>query len=276
MYLSNDNIIHVKKDNVEYLQFKKLLEYEDVITHAYSLGIDWDFRTARNGIISEELLKKGLNCYKEFCKYLNIDYRNIVKPRQSHSDNAQIVKQKINKNEPDFNLNEYLYTDGLITNKPNLILSTTNADCILLLFFDPRKRVIANVHSGWRGTLQGICVKTVAKMQNSFGCNPGDIICCMSPSIRKCHFEVDEDVMLMFKEQYGKWINYNIIQKQNGRKKWNIDTILLNKLILRESGLKEDNIIDSGLCSVCNSDLIHSYRIEKQGYGLGTALISLK
>ena len=150
MYLSNDNIIHVKKDNVEYLQFKKLLEYEDVITHAYSLGIDWDFRTARNGIISEELLKKGLNCYKEFCKYLNIDYRNIVKPRQSHSDNAQIVKQKINKNEPDFNLNEYLYTDGLITNKPNLILSTTNADCILLLFFDPRKRVIANVHSGWR------------------------------------------------------------------------------------------------------------------------------
>ena len=39
---------------------------------------------------------------------------------------------------------------------------------------------------------------------------------------------------------------------------------------------KKENIIDSGICSVCNSDIIHSYRAEKEGYGLNTALIVLK
>jgi len=50
----------------------------------------------------------------------------------------------------------------------------------------------------------------------------------------------------------------------------------INKVLLKQAGLKEENIIDCGICSVCNSDLIHSFRVEKQGYGLGTAIIELK
>lgn len=46
----------------------------------------------------------------------------------------------ININKPDFNLKEYDLTDGLITNKSNILLATTNADCILLMFFDPVKK----------------------------------------------------------------------------------------------------------------------------------------
>ena len=48
-----------------------------------------------------------------------------------------------------------------------------------------------------------------------------------------------------------------------------------SKALLQYVGGKE-NIIDSGICSVCNKELIHSFRVEKQGYGLNTALISLK
>ena len=44
---------------------------------------------------------------------------------------------------------------------------------------------------------------------------------------------------------------------------------------MKQEGLKQENIIDSGICSVCNSDLIHSYRVERQGYGLATALIKI-
>ena len=180
------------------------------------------------------------------------------------------------KNAPDFNLDEYKETDGLITNKQNIVLSATNADCILLLFFDPVKKVIANVHSGWRGTLKRISVEAVEKMVKEFGCREQDIICCMCPSIRKCHFEVDKDVKDMFEQEYKntKGINLEeIIEEKIKDKKWNIDTILINRIILKNAGLKEENIIDSGLCSVCHSDKIHSYRAEKEGYGLNTALI---
>ena len=66
------------------------------------------------------------------------------------------------------------------------------------------------------------------------------------------------------------------MEETNSGEKWNIDTILINKIILKQAGLKPENIIDSGLCSVCNSNILHSYRAEGEGYGLDTAIIGLK
>ena len=278
--LSNENVVHINKDGVQYLQFRKLLEYSNVITHAYSIGTDVNFRTARinKQQLPEQEFKKAMQDYENLCKAINVDYKNVVKTNQEHTDNIAIATKKINQDFPDINLEEYSRTDGIVTQKENLVLSTTNADCILLLFFDPVTKTIANTHSGWKGTLQRISVKTVEKMVNEFGCKSEDIICCICPSIRKCHFEVDKDVKDLFEEEFKDLNiskNTDIMEKQKYKEKWNIDTVLINKIILEKAGLKTENIIDSGLCSVCNKDLIHSYRVEKKGYGLNTALISL-
>lgn len=276
--LSNENIIHIKKDNIEYLQFRKLLEYSDILEHAYSIGLDVNFRTNRkNKLITEEEKKLSIDSYKKICEGISCNYLNLVKPNQDHTDNIKIVESKIEKEKPDFNIEFYNKTDGLITNKKNIILSTTNADCVLLIFFDPNKKVIANIHSGWKGTLSTISTKAVEKMINEFKCDPKDIICCICPSIRKCHFEVDKDVMELF---YNKFKNLkqidDIIEKKSGKEKWLIDTVLINKIILKQIGIKKENIIDSKICSVCNSDILHSYRVEKEKYGLETAIIGLK
>ena len=278
--LTNENIVDINKDGVQYLQFKKLLKYKDIISHAYSIGTDVNFRTARvnKQQLPEQEFKKAMKDYENLCNAINLDYKNVVKTNQEHTDNIAIANKKINQNFPDINLEEYSRTDGIITQKENLVLSTTNADCILLLFFDPVTRTIANTHSGWKGTLQRISVKTVQKMVNEFGCNPKDIICCICPSIRKCHFEIDKDVKDLFEEKFKDLNiskNTDIMEKQKDKEKWNIDTVLINKIILEKAGIKTENIIDSGLCSVCNKDLIHSYRVEKKGYGLNTAIISL-
>lgn len=279
--LSNENVVHINKNGVQYIQFRKLLEYGDIITHAYSIGTDVNFRTARvnKQQLPEQEFKKAMQDYENLCNAINVDYKNVVKTNQEHTDNIAIANKKINQNFPDINLEEYSRTDGIITQKENLVLSTTNADCILLLFFDPVTKTIANTHSGWKGTLQRISVKTVEKMVNEFRCKSENIICCICPSIRKCHFEVDKDVKDLFEEEFKDLNiskNTDIMEKQKDKEKWNIDTVLINKIILEKAGLKTENIIDSGLCSVCNKDLIHSFRVEKQGYGLNTALISLK
>lgn len=278
MDLSNENIIHIKNNGIEYIQFRKLLEYKNIINHAYSLGTNVDFRTARvnKHNLDKEEYEKAINDYKNLCEIIGSNYINVVKPNQEHTDEVKAINKKINLSKPDINLSEYKETDGLITNEKNLLLSTTNADCILLLFFDPNKKVIANVHSGWRGTLQRISVKTIRKMIDKFDCNQEDIICCICPSIRKCHFEVDKDVKDLFEEEFKDLNLEKIIEKQKNKEKYNIDTVLINQIILEKEGLKKENIIDSGICSVCNSDLIHSYRVEKEGYGLNTALIELK
>lgn len=278
--LTNKSIVHINKNGVQYLQFRKLLEYKDIITHAYSIGTDVNFRTARvnKQQLPENEFNKAIQDYKNLCNAINVDYKNIVKTNQEHTDNIAIANKKINQDFPDINLEEYSKTDGIVTNRPNLVLSTTNADCILLLFFDPVTKTIANTHSGWKGTLQRISVKTVEKMINEFNSKPEDIICCICPSIRKCHFEVNRDVKEMFENEF-KDLNINknidIMEKQKDKEKWNIDTVLINRIILEKTGLKAENIIDSGLCSVCNKELIHSFRVEKEGYGLNTALISL-
>ena len=116
-------------------------------------------------------------------------------------------------------------------------------------------------------------------MKKEFNCMPENIICCICPSIRKCHFEVDKDVKEQFENEF-KDINISnsieIMDKQPNKEKWNIDTVLINKILLKKEGLIEENIIDSGICSMCNSDIIHSFRVEKENYGLETALICLK
>lgn len=279
MDLSNENVIHVKKNGVEYLQFKKLLEYSYIVNHAYTLGIDKDYRTSTvdKKPLSKEKYEKAVDNYKKVCEEIGADYINLVQALQEHTPNVLTVKSKKNEGKPDLYVKDYSNTDGLVTNTKNLILSTTNADCILLLFFDPAKKVIANVHSGWKGTLQQISLNAVNKMINEFGCNPEDIICCICPSIRKCHFEVDADVRNLFYDKFKSLKEIDeIIGYDETKKKWYIDTVLINRIILKDKGLKDENIIDCGICSVCNSNIIHSFRIEKQGYGVETALLELK
>ena len=293
--LSNKNVLHIRDKNIEYLQFRKLLEYKDVIRHAYALGLNVGFKTttADQKSASMERIELAKQSYEKLCSCIESDYAHIVQANQNHTDVVKIVEEKVNMNEPDFSLAEEGIEDGLITNKKNLMLATTNADCILLLFFDPVKKVIANTHSGWKGTLQRISIKTVQKMVKEFGSNPQDILCCICPSIRKCHFEVDKDVKDMFENEFHDLENAKFIDIEDGNKekviqpkdfieekienaKWNIDTVLINKILLQKEGLKPENIIDSGICSVCNSDIIHSYRIEKKNYNTETAIIELK
>ena len=215
--LSNKNVVHINKKGVQYLQFKKLLEYKDIITHAYSIGTDVNFRTARvnKQELPEQEFNKAMQDYKNLCNAINADYKNIVKTNQEHTDNIAIANNKINKDFPDVNLEEYNKTDGIITQKSNLVLSTTNADCILIYIFDPVKKVIANVHSGWKGTFQKIGEKAAQKMIKEYGCNQQDLIVCMCPSIRKCHFEVDQEVKDLFYNKFKKLYNIEEIIEEN-------------------------------------------------------------
>lgn len=274
MDFTNENIIHNKTNSVEYIQFRKLLEYSDRITHAFTVGIVNDYRMPLYGsstnILSKEQIAKNVKSYKNICNCIGINYNNIVKTNQVHKDIVQNVTSKINITCPDFYEKEYSETDGFITDKKNLALCTTNADCLVLMMYDTKKNVIANVHSGWRGTTKKIAVKAIDKMIEIYNCNPKDIICCISPSIRKCHFEVDDDVKKIFDKNFT---SYDVTQIAN---KWHIDTVKLNTDMLVEKGLLEQNIIDSKICTVCNSNYIHSYRGSQKQNGLEMGIIELK
>ncbi len=260
--LSNDNIIYQDKEDIQYIQFKRLLNYG--VNHCYTLkGEDLDFSQSS---------EREKSSYEKISKALGIEENTLVKPIQTHTENVKCIAEV----QPSEELQDI---DGLITNQKNIALTTKNADCILFLFYDPVKKVIANVHSGWKGTFQKIAEKTVVKMINAYQCKPSDIICCICPSIRKCHFEVDEDVKELCSSIFGftnrleDFIEVGEIKE--GKTKYMIDTVLINQILLEEIGLKKNNIIDCGICSVCNQDKIHSARVEGEKFRRATAIIVL-
>ena len=256
MDLSNKNVIHIKDGDIEYLQFKRLLEYNDKVRHCYTL------RT------SDYMNDNGEN-YKNLYNSLGLDYNKLVRVQhQIHSNLVEVVEDE-NK--------EYTNIDGLVTNIKGVSLSLRFADCTPIYLYNPIKNVIGNIHSGWKGTVQKIAQEGVKKLIEEYGCNPKDIIACIGPAIAKCHFEVDEDVKDIFVKTFSYMnINEQIIAKgevKEGKQKYFIDTNLINERLLQDMGLKKENIIQSNICTVCHSDKLHSYRVDKEKSGRNTAII---
>lgn len=266
MDLSNENMLHVKKSGIEYLQFRKLLEYDEIV-HCYTLSVEEiDFR---KNLGTEEQLKKVEYSLERLCEGLEISKDSIIRPGQTHSD---IVRKVGNLKE------QFDNVDGLLTNENNINLVLSFADCTPIYIYDPVKRVIGNIHSGWRGTVQKIGQKAVKKMISEYNSNPEDLIVCIGPCIGKCHFEVGEDVKKIF-EQTFSYLNRNydiIIKNELKPNKYFIDTNLINRLIIEEVGVKTKNIIESGICTACYPNFIHSHRINGDNAGRNVSVMGLK
>ena len=263
--LSNENIIHIKKNGLEYIEFRKLLEYKN-IKHCFTLK-PLDFASNATYEEKRDEVEKGLEA---LAKEFKFDVKDICRPKQTHTDRVENVED----GDEGIYVEKFDNVDGLVTDKKSKVLMLGFADCTPLLFYDPVKNVIANTHSGWKGTLQTIGVRTVEKMMLEYGCKPENIICCIGPHIMQCHFEVDKDVRDLF---YNKFKNLEAIDEIIGyneeNNKYYIDTARINKQTLLNIGLSEENIIDSNVCTVCNSDVCHSYRAEKDLSGRAVTII---
>lgn len=258
--LSNNIVAQVNKDDMSYIQFNILNKYG--IKNAYSLNVgDWNYRHSN--------LEEEKAAYEKLCNYVGLKSNLVSKPFQRHTDKVLAIDKAMVGEE----IGE---VDGLITNKKDIVLATTNADCILYLLFDKEKRIIGNVHSGWRGSYQRIIENGINLMVEKYDSNPKDIIVCICPSIRKCCFEVDADVKDMFANKFSFFTNIEkFILKGKKEGKYYIDTVGINNELLKNMGILEENIYDSNICSVCNSDLIHSLRVEGKDFKLATSIISL-
>lgn len=255
------------KDGITYIKFKKLEEYKN-IEHAFCISKNLNFKTRdKDGNIYPYNIKN----YEIFLKLFNLNYKNVVKPIFKHSTNYKIVEKKYNHNYPDICLDEYFNIDALITDKKDYILAATSADCNIILIYDTKNNVITNVHSGWLGTLNGIVINTINGMIEKYNSNPNDLICCLCPSIRLCHFEVGEDVYNRFKDKYKDLKYYKFINN-----KWHIDLVGIIKDNLVSIGVNIDNIIDSNICNMCNSSIMHSYRADYPDSGLNMGFICIK
>lgn len=266
MPILNNKIVVVKNEKVKYIQFKELLKYKNVI-HCFTLR-PMDFGSNDTYSIKKEEIEKN---YKILCDNLKINYKDIVRPYQTHTNNVKKVE-----NEKGFFIEELKDIDALITNHTNEILSLTFADCTPIYIFDKEKNIISLVHSGWQGTAKSIVKNAIQELKKEYKCKVEDMLCAIGPTIRNCHFEVDTDVKEIFYKQFKYMKNIDNIIKENKKTgKSYIDTVMINKNLMLENGILSENIIDCNICTVCNSNIMHSYRKDGKDAGRNTAILGL-
>lgn len=220
-------------------------------------------------MVSEEEIQEQFNKLKT---KLGAENKIIKSAIQTHTNIIKkVTKENINE--------EFTNVDGLVTNLKDVLLITRLADCQGILLYDSEKQVIGNVHSGWKGTLNKIIENAVKLMENEYNSKPENIQAYIVPSILKCCFEVDEDVKNMFLNKFQDIKISELITKgkmKEGKQKYYIDTVEINKRVMMKLGIKEENIILSNICTKCNSELFHSYRKEKERSGRHIAIIGMK
>lgn len=131
--------------------------------------------------------------------------------------------------------------DGLITASTDVVLGIYVADCCAIYLVDPEKRVIGLLHSGKKGTEQGISQVAIRRMQEEFGCDPANIVAQLSPCIRPPHYELD--------------FAAEIIRQ------------------CRETGVRQ--VVDCGQCTAADPSRYYSYRRERGRTGRMLALLAL-
>ncbi|MBR3161552.1 MAG: peptidoglycan editing factor PgeF [Bacilli bacterium] len=212
------------------------------------------------------------NQYKKLQEKLGYKFIKIIKPNQKHTN---IVK-KVDKT----NLNDsFDNVDGLVTDVKGIALATSLADCQGILLYDKKKKVIGNIHSGWKGTLNKIIINAINLMIKEYNSSINDIKVYFSPSILKCCFEVDEDVKNEFLNSFSNIDINKYITKGNlkdNKQKYLIDTIGINVNIIEKMGILPNNITTSNICTKCNNNLYHSHRADKNINGRNICLIAMR
>jgi len=203
---------------------------------------------------------------------LELDLASWVAGKQIHGDRVAVIGRKeIGKGAYDY-ASALEDADALITDIPGVVLTSYSADCVPILFLDPKKKAIGAVHAGWRGTVEKIGVKTLGKMQEFFGSESADCLIAIGPSIGPLAFQVDEKVLFCWQNTFPYWEQ---VSQSQGEGKWLLDLWETNKRQLLEVGVREENITVSRLCTFCRTDLFFSYRAQKGKTGRMAALLSL-
>lgn len=256
-----------KCGNREYL--RSSLFPKDRVSHGFTSALGGVSRGRINGLNlgfrvndNPESVREN---YRLVAEDLGLSLDMTVLSKQTHIDNIRVVTKDdggkgITK---DSDIED---TDGLICNISNMALVVFTADCVPILLYDEKSKAVGAVHSGWRGTVKKIGARAVEMMHREFGSQPENIKAAIGPGIGPCCFEFGNDAPQYFEQKY-------LMTKGD---KYLVDIWTMNYDILTESGILNENIDVSEVCTVCNSDKYYSYRTHRDKTGRQAAIIMLK
>ena len=277
IYKNTAHIFDEVEKETPYLEYP-LFQKTGIVTSAFSTrlgGVSEGYYSSLNLSFDRgDDPLKVLENFKRIGASMGVKVEDMVLSKQTHTTNVRVVTAE-DKGKGIVKERNYTDVDGMITNVPGICLVTSYADCVPLYFVDPVKKVIGLSHSGWRGTVGKIGKVTVEKMEEEFGCDPADILGAVGPSICQDCYEVSEDVIEKFRENYDENLWPEIFyQKENG--KYQLNLWKANESVFLESGILPEHIAVTNVCTHCNPDILFSHRTTGNERGTLSAFLALK
>ena len=201
---------------------------------------------------SEESIKRNREA---LCQLLGIEDHSLLMPHQVHLAEIAVVDREMLTLPTEEILQKLDGIDALMTNEAGVCIGVSTADCIPVLLYDPIQRASCAIHAGWRGTVQRIVEKAVARMTEVFGSDPQNLIAQIGPGIHLESFEVGDEVYQTFEKE---GFPMELISKKY--EKWHIDLPECNRLQLVAAGIPETHIAVSPVCTFQQSDTFFSAR----------------
>ena len=195
---------------------------------------------------------------RRFFADLGIRPEEVALGFQVHGDSVCIVEKA----------GVYDEHDAFVTNRPNVFVAVSVADCTPILIHDPKTQAVAAVHAGWKGTMKQIVAKTLLQMTRHFGTCPADCFAYIGACISECAFEVDTDVADHFDDRFKRF--------DTEKQKFLVDLKQANLVQLLNNGVPETQIEVSPYCTVAQNDTFFSYRKEGKRSGRMLAVIGMR
>lgn len=161
--------------------------------------------------------------------------------------------------------------DALITDRAEVTLLMRFADCVPVLLFDPRRRAIGMVHTGWLGTVRKAATQAVIRMQQAFGTRPSDLLACIGPSIGPDHYPVGPEVVDQVQHAFGADAERHLLARDG---ELCFDLWSANAALLVAQGV--ESIEQAGLCTACHPQDWYSHRGDHGKTGRFGAVMSLR
>ena len=230
-----------------------------------------------------------LENYRRMANTLGMRAEDVVCTYQTHTVNILAVGRE-DRGKGVTREREYTDVDGLVTDEEGVVLACFWADCVPLLFADPKRRAIGVAHAGWRGTVGGMAGKMVKELQTRYGCKPQDLYAAIGPSVCADCYEVSEDVAtrardalwkLPAKKGFADWdipeqVHSDIILRPGKEEgKYLLDLHALNREMLLASGVLDTHIFTTDICTCCNPELLFSHRVQGEPRGNLAAFLTL-
>ena len=166
----------------------------------------------------------------------------VIQGHQVHGDRIAVIDR------PDLTRADLEGYDAFICKLPGVAIGVRTADCVPILLYDPVQRVVAAVHSGWKGTVLRIAQKTIGLMKSDFGCLPKELRAVIGPAIGPDSFQVGQEVVEKFEEagfpMSQVWSDRGPGDGSPMSGGHHIDLFKANKWILEESGVRDIQVFD--------------------------------